>query len=157
MKEIIKNKKAVGFADSAVKILIAVVIGAVVLGGTYTLTKDTVLPTAKEKIEALFDYQGQPMDEVTEEQGPALFSFTIPRGTFDAEEGMTWGEWLNSEYNTTDLSVIWFNHIGHDDGNGPDVELYYNQNGNRVFVQPEDLIDPSKTYKFQKNMPIDWF
>ena len=157
MKRIFKNKKGIGFVDSGVKILIAVVIGAVLLGGIYVLTRDTVIATVKDKIEALFDYQGQTTEVVTEEPGPILFSFSIPEGTFNAEEGMTWGEWLDSEYNTTDLSVVWFNHIGHDNGYGPEIELYYLQNGERVYVQPEDLIDSSKSYKFQKNMPIDWF
>lgn len=160
LKRIIKDKKAVGFVDSGVKILIAVVVGAVVLGGAYTLAKDTVIATARERIEAMFDYQEQTLDEIVEEPAeepsPTLFSFTIPRGTFNAEEGMTWGEWLSSEYNTTDLSVIWFDRIGHDDVDGPDLELYYEQNGNRVYIHPSDIIDPSRTYKFQRNMPIDW-
>ena len=52
----LKNKKAIGFVDFGVKILIAVVIGALTLGGFYALAKDNVLPTAKSKIESLFDY-----------------------------------------------------------------------------------------------------
>ena len=54
----LKNKKAIGFVDSGVKILIAVVIGALLLGGIYTLTKDTVMPNVKTKVESLFDYSG---------------------------------------------------------------------------------------------------
>ena len=54
----LKNKKGFGFVDSGVKILIAVVIGALLLGGIYTLTKDTILPTAKSKVESMFDYSG---------------------------------------------------------------------------------------------------
>lgn len=51
-----RNKKGIGFVDSGVKILIAVVIGALTLGGFYALAKDNVLLTAKSKIESLFDY-----------------------------------------------------------------------------------------------------
>ena len=35
-----------------------------------------------------------------EEVGTALISFSIGGTTYQAEEGMTWGEWINSEYNT---------------------------------------------------------
>ena len=54
----LKNKKAIGFVDFGVKILIAVVIGALTLGGFYALAKENVLPTTKSKIESLFDYSG---------------------------------------------------------------------------------------------------
>lgn len=54
-----KNKKGFGFVDSGVKILIAIVIGSLLLGGTYALAKDTVLPTVKSKVESLFDYSGE--------------------------------------------------------------------------------------------------
>ena len=157
MKERIKNKKAVGYLDSAVKILIAVVIGTVVLGGTYTLTKDTVIATAKEKIEALFDYQGQTTNVIAEEPDPVIFSFRTPQGTFNAEEGMTWGEWVNSEYNTSYLSVIGSNHIGRESSDGSKTELYFNQNGKKSYVNANDLIDTSKYYQNSITTPIIWF
>lgn len=40
----------------AVKILISVVIGALLLAGLYTLFKDTVLPSVTERIKDLFNY-----------------------------------------------------------------------------------------------------
>lgn len=52
------NNKAIGFVDFGVKVLIAVVIGALTLGGFYSLANENVLPTAKSKIESLFDYSG---------------------------------------------------------------------------------------------------
>ena len=52
------NKKAIGFVDFGVKVLIAVVVGTLTLGGFYALAKENVLPTAKSKIESLFDYSG---------------------------------------------------------------------------------------------------
>lgn len=47
-----------GFVDSGVKILIAVVIGALLLAGLYTLFGDTILPTLSDKIKDLFNYNG---------------------------------------------------------------------------------------------------
>jgi len=35
-----------------------------------------------------------------EVQAPSTISFTISSTTYQAEEGMTWYEWANSEYNT---------------------------------------------------------
>lgn len=156
MKNKIKSKKAEGFVDSGVKILIAIVIGALLLGGTYTLTKDTVMASAKGKVEAMFDYKGVTVEPVEEEIKPTLFSFTIPQGTFDAEEGMTWSEWVNSEYNSTSLSVVG-NEIGRDDGNGAGVYLYYKQNGKNVYVKPNELVDSSKYYQPEIRFPIIYF
>jgi len=52
------NSRAEGFVDSGVKILIAVVIGALLLGGLYALFGDTILPTLRTKIAELFNYAG---------------------------------------------------------------------------------------------------
>ena len=57
-KDALANKKAEGFVDSGVKILIAVVIGALLLGGLYSLFGDTILPTLGAKIQDLFNYAG---------------------------------------------------------------------------------------------------
>lgn len=57
-KTALANKKAEGFIDSGVKILIAVVIGALLLAGLYLLFSDTILPTLTDKIKDLFDYAG---------------------------------------------------------------------------------------------------
>ncbi len=56
--QLFKSKSGEGFIDTAVKILISVVIGALLLAGLYTLFKDTVLPSVTERIKALFDYSG---------------------------------------------------------------------------------------------------
>jgi hypothetical protein len=42
----------------AIKILISVVIGALVLSGLYALFGETVLPTLKERIVDMFNYGG---------------------------------------------------------------------------------------------------
>ena len=51
------SKKAEGYVDSGVKILIAVVIGALLLAGLYTLFNGTILPTLTTKITGLFNYK----------------------------------------------------------------------------------------------------
>lgn len=52
----ITNPAGEGFVDSGVKILIAVVIGALLLAGLYALFNTTILPTLTSKITALFNY-----------------------------------------------------------------------------------------------------
>ena len=54
----VSNVKAEGYVDSGVKILIAVVIGALLLAGLYALFNDTIMPTVTERIEDLFDFAG---------------------------------------------------------------------------------------------------
>ena len=54
----IENKKAEGYVDSGVKILIAVVIGALLLAGMYALFNTTIMPTVTSKVQGLFNYSG---------------------------------------------------------------------------------------------------
>jgi outer membrane murein-binding lipoprotein Lpp len=57
-KSAIENVRAEGYVDSGVKILIAVVIGALLLAGLYTLFNSTIMPTVTQKIQELFNYKG---------------------------------------------------------------------------------------------------
>ena len=52
------NARAEGYVDSGVKILIAVVIGALLLAGLYTLFNTTIMPTVTQKIKDLFNFKG---------------------------------------------------------------------------------------------------
>ena len=54
----VSNVKAEGYVDSGVKILIAVVIGALLLAGLYALFNTTIMPTVTSKIQELFNYKG---------------------------------------------------------------------------------------------------
>ena len=54
----VSNTKAEGYVDSGVKILIAVVIGALLRAGLYTLFNGTIMPTVTSKIRDLFNYKG---------------------------------------------------------------------------------------------------
>jgi uncharacterized membrane protein len=54
----VSNAKAEGYVDSGVKILIAVVIGALLLSGLYALFNGTIMPTVTPRIPELFNYKG---------------------------------------------------------------------------------------------------
>ena len=60
-KSFVESKKAEGYVDTGVKILIAVVIGALLLGGLYLLFDNEILPTVDEKIYWLFRYPRHPV------------------------------------------------------------------------------------------------
>jgi len=54
----INNNWGEGYIDTAVKILIAVVLGALLLAGLYALFGEVVMPTLEERIKEMFNYAG---------------------------------------------------------------------------------------------------
>lgn len=54
----LKNQSGEGFVDTAIKILMAVVIGALLLAGLYALFSENVLPTLTRRITEMFNYAG---------------------------------------------------------------------------------------------------
>ena len=58
VQSVIAEKRAEGYIDTAVKIIIGVVIGGVLLAGLYTLFNTTVIPTLTTKIGQMFSYTG---------------------------------------------------------------------------------------------------
>lgn len=54
----LRSNSGEGYVDTAVKILMAVVIGALVLAGLYALFGDVVMPTLTERVQEMFDYAG---------------------------------------------------------------------------------------------------
>lgn len=54
----IESKKAEGYVDSAVKIIISVVVGGALLAGLYTLFSGTVIPNLQTEIGEMFNYAG---------------------------------------------------------------------------------------------------
>jgi cobyric acid synthase len=58
VKNAINNKRGEGYIDTAVKILIAVVLGALLLAGLYALFGEVVMPTLEERIKEMFNYAG---------------------------------------------------------------------------------------------------
>ena len=57
-RNVMKSNSGEGFVDSAVKILISVVIGALLLAGLYTLFGDVILPTLTQRIKDMFNFAG---------------------------------------------------------------------------------------------------
>ena len=57
-KAAVMSRKAEGYVDSGVKILIAVVVGALLLSLLYTLFNTTIMPTVTTKITELFSFAG---------------------------------------------------------------------------------------------------
>ena len=51
-----KSKDGEGYVDTGVKILIAVVLGALVLSLLYALLNGTVMPKVTEKVTSMFSY-----------------------------------------------------------------------------------------------------
>jgi len=58
IKTAVGNNRGEGYIDTAVKILIAVVLGALLLAGLYMLFGDVVMPTLNERIQEMFNYAG---------------------------------------------------------------------------------------------------
>ena len=57
-KTTIENVKAEGYVDTAVKMIIAVVIGALLLGGLYYIFNTLILPGLAERIQDMFGSPG---------------------------------------------------------------------------------------------------
>lgn len=53
-----EDDRGEGYVDTGVKILIAVVIGALLMTLLYGLFNDTVFPTLVQKVQGLFNYSG---------------------------------------------------------------------------------------------------
>ncbi len=56
--QVLDGTRAEAYVDTGVKILIAVVIGALLLGLLYTLFNTTIMPKVTQKVEGLFNYAG---------------------------------------------------------------------------------------------------
>ena len=57
-KAVVASKVGEGYIDTAVKIIIGVVIGGVILAGLYTLFNTTVVPNMQTEIGNMFTYSG---------------------------------------------------------------------------------------------------
>lgn len=57
-KVALANQSGEGYIDTAVKIIIAVVIGGLLLAGLYALFNTTVIPTLTQRITEMFGYTG---------------------------------------------------------------------------------------------------
>ncbi|MEF9991309.1 MAG: DUF6133 family protein [Peptostreptococcaceae bacterium] len=56
--ESLTSKKGEGYVDTGVKVLMAVVLGALVLGALYALFKTIIIPKMNSSVTGMFDYKG---------------------------------------------------------------------------------------------------
>lgn len=70
-------------------------------------------------------------------------SFTIDNVTYQAEEGMTWRQWIESKYNTIGTITIGESRIS----NGGDI-LGYNTKQGPQTVKPDEVINTKYSYQF---------
>ncbi len=54
----LNNRRGENYVGEGVRVLIAMVIGALLLAGLYKLFGDTILPTVTSKVQELFNYHG---------------------------------------------------------------------------------------------------
>ena len=57
-RNVMNSNSGEGFVDSAVKILISIVVGSLLLAGLYTLFGDVILPKLTERINQMFNFTG---------------------------------------------------------------------------------------------------
>ena len=57
-RTVMTNNNGEGFIDSAVKILISIVVGSLLLAGLYALFGNIILPTLTERINQMFNFAG---------------------------------------------------------------------------------------------------
>ena len=58
LRNAIFDNSGQGAIDTAIIVLLSVVLGALLLAGLYALLKDTVLPSVTQKVQELFNYSG---------------------------------------------------------------------------------------------------
>lgn len=58
IQSVMQDQTGENYVDVGVKILIAVVIGALLLAGLYALFGDVVMPTLEQRITEMFNYSG---------------------------------------------------------------------------------------------------
>ncbi|EGD45781.1 hypothetical protein Cpap_0148 [Ruminiclostridium papyrosolvens DSM 2782] len=58
LMSVFQSQSGEGFVDTAIKILMSVVIGALILAGLYSLFGNTILPTLTQRIKEMFNYAG---------------------------------------------------------------------------------------------------
>lgn len=75
-----------------------------------------------------------------------LINFTINGTAYQAEEGMTWQQWVNSSYNTYGCTIEGSSVKGKGN-NGSPTYIYINQNLNLTLVSSTDSIIKNATYE----------
>ena len=80
--------------------------------GDYIGFDEVIVKPIPDEYEIVEEYEGA----VTIASAVSRITFTIDGTSYEAEEGMTWGEWVESEYNTgTFIYSTLYNHIADDE------------------------------------------
>lgn len=82
--------------------------------GTYipiTITLTYASDGARADGDFSVEFGGVSLDYSTVDSSVTLISFAFQGTTYQAEEGMTWAEWVNSEYNTAGIYVSEFGEV----------------------------------------------
>ncbi len=57
-KRTLASNSGEGYLDTVIKLLIAIVLGALLLAGLYALFNDVVMPRLEKEVTDMFDYKG---------------------------------------------------------------------------------------------------
>ena len=76
-------------------------------------------------------------------------TFTINEETYYADEGMTWEEWVNSEYNTLGLKITAKGYIDPWGGSGIPAPLPFGS-----YVTTNDVLVKGRNYTFDGINPV---
>ena len=90
------------------------------------------------------DYTKLVVDGTSYPPLPVIISFTIDGTSYQAEEGMTWAEWVASSYNTGDFI------ISESSGSPTNVNYYLIKTSSYGFLQATDAIISGEAYIVSK-------
>lgn len=102
------NRKAEGYVGSGLKILIAVVLGAMLLTGIYALQKNVIMQNASDRIEGLLHY-GEATSELS--SGSEVYETHSKSGSrvYDGEEFFLISGVMYYDYKCTTLDDVEMN------------------------------------------------
>lgn len=80
------------------------------------------------------------------EGGAVIINFTIDGTAYQAEQGMTWQQWVNSSYNTYGCTIEGSSVKGKGNNSSP-TYIYLNQNSSLALVSSTDSIIKNATYE----------
>lgn len=98
MKRVLSNKSGEGYINTAIKIIIAVVIGLLIVGGLYLLYTHAIIPNVEAKVGAMMNANGEVQ---LRREG------TLLQRSYDGENWIT----IPSAVQTADTEVVSVNFI----------------------------------------------
>lgn len=124
MKKTLYNNRAEGHVDVGVKIIIAVVIGALILGGFYLLFSAVILPQMNSEVEDMMDYTQELRYERTYDEASGIYTL---RYSYD---GKHWNTPTMPDYGES--ATVYGTMSNHSDTDPIEAALI--QNGRNYYV-----------------------